>query len=185
MFSWILPFLLTFALTGAPTDSSAPAIDSERAAAIEAHDFHVSYSRMAVEGTMAVVRIRMFKDDLAQALTEREGHDITVDISPELDSLFTTYFNDSFLLRSDEETLQGSIVGSGEETVGNEAMWWYLLEFNASSTIETLYVEQRILAEIFDDQKNIVQIQHFPSEQTYSLYCAEDAWEYVISFTDD
>ena len=127
MFSWILPFLLTFALTGAPTDSSAPAIDSERAAAIEAHDFHVSYSRMAVEGTMAVVRIRMFKDDLAQALTEREGHDITVDISPELDSLFTTYFNDSFLLRSDEETLQGSIVGSGEETVGNEAMWWYLL----------------------------------------------------------
>ena len=46
-------------------------------------------------------------------------------------------------------------------------------------------MEQRILAEIFDDQKNIVQIQHFPSEQTYSLYCAEDAWEYVISFTDD
>ena len=64
-------------------------------------------------------------------------------------------------------------------------MWWYLLEFQASSTIEGLHVDQRMLGEIFEDQKNIVQIQHFPSEKTFSLYCAEESWEYTLSFVDE
>jgi hypothetical protein len=89
------------------------------------------------------------------------------------------------VLRSDDEIMAGSLVGSGEEVVGNEPMWWYLLEFRASETIENLFVSQRLLSELFEDQKNIVQVQHFPSEKTYSLYCAEDAWEYTMSFLND
>jgi hypothetical protein len=140
---------------------------------------------MAIEGTMAVVRIRMFKDDLNQALTFREERDIFVDASPVSDSLFQAYFNEMVVLRSDDEIMAGSLVGSGEEVVGNEPMWWYLLEFRASETIENLFVSQRLLSELFEDQKNIVQVQHFPSEKTYSLYCAEDAWEYTMSFLND
>lgn len=177
MLSWFTALLLFVSLWVTPT--------TERESTVAAHDFHVSYSRLAVEGSMAVVRIRLFKDDLGQALAQREGRDVMVDVSPEQDSLFTAYFNDSFILRAGNETLSGKLVGSGEEVVGNEPMWWYLLEFQAAETIDELLVDQRILAEVFDDQKNIVQIQHFPSEKTYSLYCVEDAWEYTVSFSDN
>lgn len=131
---------------------------------------------------MAVVRIRLFQDDLGEALGKREGHDVVVDISPEQDSLFQAYFNESFVMTSGEEVLTGTLVGSGEEVVGKQPMWWYLLEFQASSPIEGLHISQRILSEVFDDQKNIVQIQHFPSEKTFSLYCVEDSWEYEVAF---
>lgn len=147
-----------------------------------AHDFHVSYSRLAVEGTMAVVRVRLFKDDLGEALGQREGRDVIVDVSPEQDSLFVAYFSEYFTMTSGEEVLSGKLVGSGEEVVGKEPMWWYLLEFNATEPIKTLTISQRLLSNVFDDQKNIVQVQHFPSEKTYSLYCVEDSWEYILEF---
>lgn len=171
MLSWFAPVLLVLALGSTPEP--------------EAHDFHVTYSRLAVEENMAVIRIRLFKDDLNQALSERENREVFIDTSPRSDSLFQAYFNDMVVLRADEETMSGRIVGSGEEVIGNEPMWWYLFEFGASAPIETLHVSQRILSEVFDDQKNIVQVQHFPSQNVYSLYCAEDAWEYTVDFRDE
>ena len=163
---------------------SGPAGDSSPAREPVAHDFHVTYSRLAVEGTMAVVRIRLFKDDLAEALSEREKRDVLVDTSPSSDSLFVAYFHEGFVMTSGTERLKGRLVGSGEEVVGKEPMWWYLLEFTAENPIAGLTIEQRLLSEMFEDQKNIVQIQHFPSEKVYSLYCTEDAWKYDVSFSD-
>jgi hypothetical protein len=173
MLSWFAPLLIALTFVAAPASDVVP------------HDFHVTYSRMAVEDNVAVVRIRLFKDDLDVALSRREERDIFVDTSPASDSLFQTYFNDTVTMKVGEEVLYGRIVGSGEEVVGKEPMWWYLLEFRASETIETLHISQRILSEVFEDQKNIVQVQHFPNEKVYSLYCVEDAWEYTIDFTVD
>ncbi|MDA0682852.1 MAG: hypothetical protein O2797_07490 [Bacteroidetes bacterium] len=162
-------------------DTSPAALSDDEA---PRHDFHVTYSRMAVENDMAVVRIRLFKDDLSEALSKRLDRDVIVDISPESDSLFQVYFNESVSLVVGEETLAGNLVGSGEEYVGKEPMWWYLLEFKADGPIEGFTISQKILSEMFPEQKNIVQVQHFPSEKTYSLYCVEDSWEYEVSFTD-
>ena len=173
MFSWFAPLLF------ASIFGTAPAPD------VVLHDFHVTYSRLAVEDNMAVVRIRLFKDDLDEALSQREKRDVSVDTSPASDSLFQAYFNEMFVMKAGEEVMPGRIVGSGEEVIGNEPMWWYLLEFRASETIETLHVSQRILSEVFEDQKNIVQVQHFPSEKVYSLYCVEDAWKYTVNFNGD
>ena len=172
----LLPFLILLIGSG-PAGDSPPAWEA-------AHDFHVTYSRLAVEGTMAVVRIRLFRDDLAEALTKREKRSVLVDTSTKADSLFQAYFHDGFVMKAGAETLKGRLVGSGEEVVGKEPMWWYLLEFTASKPIEKLSIEQRLLSEMFDDQKNIVQVQHFPSEKVYSLYCTEDAWKYDVSFAD-
>lgn len=170
MFSWLSPLLFALTFGAAPAPDPLP------------HDFHVTYSRLAVEDNMAVVRIRLFQDDLNEALSQREERDVFVDTSPATDSLFQAYFNERFVLIAGKEVMAGRIVGSGEEVVGNEPMWWYLLEFRASSTIEALHISQRILSEVFEDQKNIVKVQHFPSEKVYSLYCVEDAWEYTVDF---
>ncbi|MGA1493975.1 MAG: DUF6702 family protein [Rhodothermales bacterium] len=173
MLSWFAPLLFILTFGAAPVPEGVP------------HDFHVTYSRLAVEDNMAVVRIRLFQDDLNQALSQREERDVFVDTSPTSDSLFQAYFNEMFVMQAGKEVLKGHIVGSGEEVVGNEPMWWYLLEFGASSNIETLHVSQRILSDEFEDQKNIVQVQHFPSEKVYSLYCVEDAWEYTVDFNEE
>jgi len=175
MLSWFAPILLVLALGSAPVPTTEPV----------PHDFHVTYSRLAVEDNMVVIRIRLFRDDLNQALSAREERDVFVDTSPASDSLFQVYFNEMFVLSAGDEVMSGRIVGSGEEVVGNEPMWWYLFEFSASETIKALQVSQRILSEVFEDQKNIVQIQHFPSEKVYSLYCVEDAWEYTVSFKEE
>ena len=176
MNAFLAPLLLALILGSGP----GPDVTSNDVPV--AHDFHVSYSRLAVEGSMVVVRIRLFQDDLGEALGKREGHDVVVDISPEQDSLFQAYFNETFVMTSGEEVLTGTLVGSGEEVVGKQPMWWYLLEFQASAPIKGLNISQRILSEVFEDQKNIVQIQHFPSEKTFSLYCVADSWEYDVSF---
>ena len=185
MHSWYAPLLLILTL-GSASDAG-PVARAGTAALAEptTHDFHVTYSRLAVEGNMAVIRIRLFKDDLNQALSTREERDVFVDTSPASDSLFQAYFNEQFVMRSNGETLTGRIVGSGKEVVGNEPMWWYLFEFQASQTIDELDISQRILSEEFEDQKNIVQVQHFPSEKVYSLYCVEDAWDYTVSFAEE
>ena len=175
MLSWFVPILLAFSLGFGSEATPDPVV----------HDFHVTYSRIAVEDNMAVIRIRLFSDDLNQALSEREKRDITVDTSPTSESLFQVYFNELFVLSSNDETLAARMVGSGEEVVGNEPMWWYLFEFRASQPIDELAISQRILSDVFSDQKNIVQIQHFPSEKMYSLYCVEDAWDYSISFSEE
>ncbi|MGB0651497.1 MAG: DUF6702 family protein, partial [Rhodothermales bacterium] len=98
MISWLVPFLLVFILNDTPAVAFVSEAEADDPSAVERHDFHVSYSRLAVEGSTAVVRIRLFKDDLGQSLAAREGRDLMVDISPEHDSLFTAYFNESFVL---------------------------------------------------------------------------------------
>jgi hypothetical protein len=185
MFSWFAPILLILTLGSAPEAEPVARAGTAAHTGPVPHDFHVTYSRLAVEDNMAVVRIRLFKDDLNQALSSRERRDVFVDTSPASDSLFQTYFNEQFVMSSNDEIMPGRIVGSGEEVVGNEPMWWYLFEFNASQIIDELDISQRILSEEFEDQKNIVQVQHFPSEKVYSLYCVEDAWEYTVSFTEE
>ena len=172
-------FLAVFLLVGS---TNTPAVWNDTDA--PRHDFHVTYSRMAVESDMAVIRIRLFKDDLSEALSKRLDRDVVVDISPESDSLFQAYFNERVSLVVEGDSVLGKLVASGEEFVGKEPMWWYLLEFKADAPIERFHISQRILSDMFSDQKNIVQVQHFPSEKTFSLYCVEDSWEYEVSFTD-
>lgn len=150
---------------------------------VEAHKFHVSYSRVAVEGRTVVTRIRFFKDDLAKALAARTSNeDLTVSVTQELDSLFLAYFTETFKLSTPAGQLIGKLVGSGEEVLGKEAMWWYLIEFEASEPITTLHLSNTLLRDTFDDQKNIVQVQHFPSQKTWSYYFVDGSWEYSIDF---
>jgi len=148
-----------------------------------AHKFHVSYSRVAVEGTTLVSRVRFFKDDLETALAAAASSPtFSMEISQKQDSLFLAYFSPLFTLNDGSSFLTGSIIGSGEEFEGSQAMWWYLVQYEAQSPIKKLHIVNKLLVETFEDQKNIVQVQHFPSEKTWSLYFVDDAEDYDLSF---
>ncbi len=60
-----------------------------------------------------------------------------------------------------------------------------MLEFEADLPIQKVHLTNTLLLEHFEDQKNIVQIQHFPSEKSWSLYFVEDAKEFSLDFEKD
>ncbi len=148
-----------------------------------AHKFHVSYGRMAVEENRAMLQIRLFKDDLEVALRQKfEEPDFTLAVNPHSDSLFIAYFNEVFVLKQDEVAVPGQIISSGEDQMAGEPMWWYTVSFEAPAVLKTFTVRDVVLFELFDDQKNIFKVRHFPSEKEFSYYFADGAEEYKISF---
>ena len=155
----------------------------EPEAAPGAHKFHVTYGRMAVEDNMAMLQIRLFKDDLEFALRQKFAEpEFALAVDPHSDSLFTQYFNEVFVLKQDEVAVPGRIVSSGEDEMAGEPMWWYMVRFEAPSALHTFTVRDVILFDLFDDQKNIFKVKHFPNGKEFSYYFTDGAEEYRISF---
>lgn len=175
------------AAAAAPDPPVAALPDSEAAAA---HEFHVTYGRMGVEGAIIQVRLRFFQDDLALALRAFAGDpDVLLAVDPGSDSLVTAYLADRFPVRagagddvSGTDPLAGSIVASGEEVDGAERIWWYVLQYEAAAPIGRVRVDAKVLLELFDDQRNILRIQAFPSgrERTYYLTHGSSVADFVV-----
>lgn len=156
---------------------------SSAGAAPTAHDFHVSYGRMAVEGSSVAVRLRFFADDLQKAIrtfTADETTSITDD--PVSWAPFESYLAGAFDLVAGDDTLQAVIIGSGEDVMDKQPVRWFLVQYTASDPVRKIAVRNRLLFDEFDDQKNIVQFRHFPSEKNGSLYFTHDRSSYDLEF---
>ncbi|NNE47876.1 MAG: hypothetical protein HKN37_14595 [Rhodothermales bacterium] len=159
------------------------ALLSVSSASVTPHKFHATYARMAVEDGVAACEIRFFKHDLEDAITKH--HKLAgYSLSPELeqDSLFVTYLNRTFTVMLNDTLATASLAGSGEETVGHEEMWWYLVTYDAGETIKKLSVTNRLLFELFDDQRNILRLQHFPSAKRETFYFVSDSDHHEAAF---
>ena len=165
-----LPLLLW--LTGIPAGPELPD------AAI-AHKFYVTYGRMAVEGSVAVCRIRFFQDDLENTMRWFSNDDgFVLGATSEADSLFLAYIEDRFQLKVSGQTLSSSVIGSGEE----QDMWWYTVQFDATETIDDLQIINRLLFDLLPDQRNILKVSHFPSEKERTLYFVAGSDAYTFTF---
>jgi len=130
------------------------------------HPMHVSYARMVLEGDVAIVNVRIFTDDLENAIGH--FHDIPglrMSPDPAIDSLFTDYFNASFTLAIGDSVVPGVIVESGE----SDDMWWYLVLFQGWAPINEISFRTELLYDIFDDQRNITRILHTATDE-YQMY---------------
>ena len=147
------------------------------------HDFHVTYSQMAVEGKVAACRIRFFKDDLELALQTFSGQDeLRLVASPRVDSLFVAYMDDRLTLEIDAQRLPAQVIGSGEDMLDREPVWWYTVQFEAPDEITAFSLTNTLLFEVFVDQKNIVKIVHFPDETQRAYYFAAGEERVAVSF---
>ncbi len=146
-----------------------------------AHDFHVSYGRLAVEGSTAVIRVRFFQNDLVEAIQKQNAPDFELAATSRADSVALAYIGRRLRLAAADRPLEAVVRASGEDMSGQEPMWWYLLEFTASTPIKDLELTNTLLFETFDDQKNIVQMQHFPSEKTWSFYFTPDSDHFSVA----
>lgn len=148
-----------------------------------AHDFHVSYGRMAVEGSSVAVRLRFFSDDLQKAIrTFTADETATITDDPASWAPFDSYLSGALHLVADNDTLQAVIIGSGEDVMDKEAVRWFLVQYTASEPVRAVTLRNRLLFDEFDDQKNIVQFRHFPSEKNGSLYFTHDRSSYDLEF---
>lgn len=136
-----------------------------------AHEFHVSYARLAVEGKVGMMQIRLFKDDLETGLRRRfDRPDFVMRADAEIDSLFTSYLNETLVLSQGGTPIAGVIASSGEELQNGIPVWWYTVVYEATQDFSEIHIRHDLLMEVFNDQKNVFRVKHFPSEKEWSLY---------------
>lgn len=150
--------------------------DSGGAAAASPHPLHLSTAQLALETDAAYLRIRIFKDDLEDALARfAERDSLALQPTAELDSLFLSYFRNAFDLWCDAGCEAPEILSSGEDFEsgqGDERMWWYLLRFPAAGQVSAIRVRNAVLYDLFGDQRNIVRVLHSQTDSRRTLYFA-------------
>jgi hypothetical protein len=149
-------------------------------AGVVPHKLHVSYGNTVVEGNLIVSRIRLFKDDLEEALRlHGAGADFTMAADLRTDSLFADYFSARLTVEVEGERLAGRIIGSGEDSLDREPVWWYAIQFEAPVPVRAFRVRNTLLFDLFDDQRNIFKVVLFPEEtqRTYSFAIGEEEFD--------
>ncbi|NND70861.1 MAG: hypothetical protein HKN43_04725 [Rhodothermales bacterium] len=147
------------------------------------HDFHVSYANLAVENNVAMLRVRFFRDDLESALgAHSRRNDFRMDSSLYVDSLFVDYFKKRVVVNANGTDLDGQLITSGEDELDREPVWWYMVKFDSATEITSMTMRNTLLLEVFDDQKNIVKVAHFPGNKQRSYYFARGEETAVFDF---
>lgn len=136
------------------------------------HDIHTSHTRAVVENGTVVWRVRLFSDDLEKGLrawSKRPTFALAGDRAA--DSLFTAYFNAKVTVAADGRSLSASLLQSGtdKDPVGG-TVHWYLMQFTAGKQPGSLSVRNRLLAEQFSNQANVVVVMAMPGETRHALY---------------
>jgi hypothetical protein len=147
------------------------------------HEFHVTYGRMAIEGNVAVARIRFYTDDLEATMARAAGEDsFLMETSPAVDSLFLAYFAKQFQFIVSGNVLEGTIIGSGDDVVDREPAWWFLIRFDAGEPIGDFRMRNALLFDVFEDQKNILKVVHLPDEtqRSYTFTAEEETIEVIF-----
>ncbi len=125
------------------------------------HKFYVSLTEIRYNDSTErfEVSMRIFPDDLDQALLQRSG--INTQLATELehekaDSLLMVYLLEDFKLQVNGEELELNYLGKEPES---DAVWCYL-ESSRVAAPETVTILNAILTEFFPDQVNIIQLYH-------------------------
>jgi hypothetical protein len=135
------------------------------------HDLHVSYGNLGLEGTTAILQVRIFKDDLEEALRRFDDREaFLLEVTPEMDALFLRYLAERFRLEVEGEVLPGRILGSGYDELDREPVWWYQVAYQLPGPFKGAQVTNTILMEVFDDQSNVLRVVRFPEETRRAYY---------------
>jgi hypothetical protein len=169
--------------SGRPAAEAPGRPAAEEAGATAPHDLHLAYGDLAIEGSLIAGRIRMFKDDLEQALAPLVGvEDLTLEPGSEADALVMRYVRDNLHIRVDGQELEAALLGRGEDDLDLEPVWWVIVQYEAPSPVTELHVRNTLLFDVYDDQRNVFKFVHFPDEKQRTFYFAEGESEHVVRF---
>ncbi len=126
------------------------------------HDFHLSKTDINYKTTESALQITVmsFIDDMEEALVARDSLDYKLLQHAEharADSVMAAYFKDHLIVKIDDQPVDFYYLGK-EQSDDIQAVYSYL-EIEGVSEMHTLDIENNILMEIFDDQKNIINVK--------------------------
>lgn len=154
----------------------AGAPDLPRLEAGSAHPLYLTFGKLEVEGSSAVLDIRIFWDDLMLDLRRVSGDPSLQVRGPDtsIDAV-VGYINDHLVFGFDGRRVRGDLV---EWEVDGEANR-YRLRYALPSLPAELAVRNAILLGLYEDQKNILHVQRSGGRER-AFYFARRAEEQTI-----
>lgn len=137
-----------------------------------AHKFYVSVTNINYSEDDAAFQItsRIFIDDLDKLLKERYGIEAklaTPNESKVADEYIEKYFRTKFLVELDGEPVNYTFLGKRYDT---DVVICYLEISNVNlSETKTMSVQNEILTDLFDEQKNIVHVKWKENKKSFVL----------------
>lgn len=128
---------------------------------IDDHEFHVSKTLLEYKPDQQTLQVTLniFIDDLELALENTGSGKLFLCTKKEVEDAemyIFDYLKEHVQLNINAEDMQMNWVGK-ESSDDLESVWCYI-EINNIQKLESLKIKNSILMEVFDDQKNIVQI---------------------------
>ena len=149
--------------------------------AVYSHDIHLSRTEINIDAKSGDLQISMhiFADDLDLALTkkyQKKYHIATEKEDPEGDNVIERYLKEVFRLSAGGKILSYNYLG--KEAGGEELAVWIYLEVENPGKIESLTVEQKLLFELYSDQKNIIDIKNGKIRKGFSIMDRQKSTEF-------
>ena len=126
------------------------------------HDYHISNTEVHYKSDQGAIQftVHIFIDDFEKAIETRDSVLLKLFTKKELpqsDSLASEYLIDKLKVKLNGENYLPAFLGM--EISDDLAAVWCYLEILDVAEIDEIYISNNILMEIFDDQKNIVNIK--------------------------
>lgn len=141
------------------------------------HNLHLTHTRMVIEGSAVVARVRMFRDDLEKSLKRKIADDAASKAA------VAAYMAQHFVVSADGTKLTGEVLDSGDDVDGDQPVWWVLVQWKAAKPVKSIGVKVHLMFESFNDQQNTVLVAKQPGDERRGLYFqAGDLKEQVLKF---
>ncbi len=142
------------------------------------HPFRLTVTDAGVFQSAIEARIRFFWDDLQIAVMEHASDmEFVLAETEEVDAIVEAYINEMLVMEAAEAVIQGKVTARGVEDAVriDEVMWWYQLEYTLPEGVERVGIRNRLLFNVFEDQRNIVNLKtRSGRERTYYFSWDED-----------
>ena len=136
------------------------------------HEFHVS--KVLIEHNVAAksleISMHIFLDDLEVALEKSGATNLRLGTDQEdtkAEEWLEKYLNKQFQISVNGKLVKYNFIGK-ELSEDFLALWCYM-EVEGVSNVNSLQVVNKILTELYDDQKNVVQIKGANQKKGYFL----------------
>lgn len=139
-----------------------------------AHKFHASLTQIEVNSTAKTVEvaIRVFADDLEEALTRRSGHRVRLETASDFDELALAYVASTLkLVAPDGEPLTLRWIG---KEVAVDVVWLYV-EAPLAGRLDGGRLETSLFFDLFDDQVNTVNLKDGKRRATLTFSTGDGA----------
>lgn len=139
---------------------------------------HVSHTRLVIEGTQVIARVRLFQDDATKAFQRPFGR------NAETDRAVLAYLDGHLQLRADGARAGATMLDAGsEKDESGVESWWVLLSFHVTRVPRAMGITNTLLFDVYGDQQNLVAILRNPGGHRSSLYFQPgDRSEQVVRF---